>query len=116
MVTGLILPMCVFKTGSSTITDDSHAQLKNLVAIIKAFPNATFKVGGYTDNTGDASKNLALSQKRAEAVAAAILKEGANKQQILKAEGYGQEHPVGDNSTAEGRAMNRRVSVRVKSK
>jgi len=105
-----------FKTGSSTITDDSYTQLKNLVAIIKAFPNATFKVGGYTDNTGDASKNLALSQKRAEAVAAAILKEGANKQQILKAEGYGQEHPVGDNSTAEGRAMNRRVSVRVKSK
>ena len=105
-----------FKTGSSTITDDSYTQLKNLVAIIKAFPNATFKVGGYTDNTGDASKNLALSQKRAEAVAAAILKQGANKEQIAKAEGYGQEHPVGDNSTAEGRAMNRRVSVRVKSK
>jgi len=105
-----------FKTGSSTITDDSHAQLKNLVAIIKAFPNATFKVGGYTDNTGNPSTNLALSQKRADAVAAAILKEGANKAQITKAEGYGQEHPVGDNSTADGRAMNRRVSVRVKSK
>jgi len=105
-----------FKTGSSTITDDSHTQLKNLVTIIKAFPNATFKVGGYTDNTGDASANLALSQKRAEAVAAAIVKEGANKAQLTKAEGYGQEHPVGDNSTADGRAMNRRVSVRVKSK
>ncbi|HEY7162217.1 MAG TPA: DUF937 domain-containing protein, partial [Acidobacteriota bacterium] len=54
-----------FKTGSTTITDDSYTQLKNLVAIIKAFPNATFKVGGYTDNTGDASANLTLSQKRA---------------------------------------------------
>jgi len=105
-----------FKTGSSTITDDSHTQLKNLVAIIKAFPHATFKVGGYTDNTGDAAANLSLSQKRADAVAAAILKQGANKAQISKAEGYGQEHPVGDNSTADGRAMNRRVSVRVKSK
>lgn len=105
-----------FKTGSSTMTDDSRTQLKNLVAIIKAFPNATFKVGGYTDNTGDASVNLSLSQKRADAVAAAIIKEGANKAQITKAEGYGQEHPVGDNSTADGRAMNRRVSVRVKSK
>jgi outer membrane protein OmpA-like peptidoglycan-associated protein len=105
-----------FKTGSSTITDDSYTQLKNLMAIIKAFPNATFKVGGYTDNTGDASANLALSQKRADAVAAAIVKQGANKAQITKAEGYGQEHPVGDNSTADGRAMNRRVSVRVKSK
>lgn len=105
-----------FKTGSSTITNDSYTQLKNLMAIIKAFPNATFKVGGYTDNTGDASANLALSQKRADAVAAAIVKQGANKAQITKAEGYGQEHPVGDNSTADGRAMNRRVSVRVKSK
>jgi outer membrane protein OmpA-like peptidoglycan-associated protein len=105
-----------FKTGSSTITNDSYTQLKNLMAIIKAFPNATFKVGGYTDNTGDASANLALSQKRADAVAAAIVKQGANKAQITKAEGYGQEHPVGDNSTADGRAMNRRVSVCVKSK
>ena len=105
-----------FKTGSSTITDDSYTQLKNLVAIIKAFPNATFKIGGYTDNTGDASANLALSQKRADAVAAAIIKQGANKSQITKAEGYGQDHPVGDNATADGRAMNRRVSVRVKSK
>ena len=105
-----------FKTGSSIITDDSYTQLKNLVAIIKAFPNATFKVGGYTDNTGDPSANMALSQKRADAVAAAIVKQGANKAQLTKAEGYGPEHPVGDNSTADGRAMNRRVSVRVKSK
>jgi len=105
-----------FKTGSATMTDDSYTQLKNLVAIIKAFPNATFKIGGYTDNTGDVSANLALSQKRANAVAAEVLKQGANKAQITKAEGYGQEHPVGDNSTADGRAMNRRVSVRVKSK
>ena len=105
-----------FKTGSSTITDDSYTQLKNLVAIIKAFPNATFKVGGYTDNTGVPSANQTLSQKRADAVAAAIAKQGANKAQITKAEGYGQEHPVGDNSTPDGRAMNRRVSVRVKSK
>jgi outer membrane protein OmpA-like peptidoglycan-associated protein len=105
-----------FKTGSATITDDSYTQLKNLVAIIKSFPGATFKIGGYTDNTGDASANLALSQKRANSVAAEILKQGANKAQITKAEGYGQEHPVGDNSTADGRAMNRRVSMRVKSK
>ena len=105
-----------FKTGSSTITDDSYTQLKDLVAIIKAFSKATFKIGGYTDNTGDPSANLALSQKRADAVAAAIMKQGANKAQVTGAEGYGQQHPVGDNSTPDGRAMNRRVSVRVKSK
>lgn len=58
-----------FNTGSSTITDASLAQLKNMVAIAKAFPNARFKVGGYTDNTGDEANNVTLSKNRAAAVA-----------------------------------------------
>lgn len=105
-----------FKTGGTTLTPESATQLKNLVTIIKAFPNARFKIGGYTDNTGDAAKNRELSQKRAEAVAAEITKLGASASQLTKAEGYGDQHPVGDNSTPEGRAMNRRVSVNVKAK
>jgi outer membrane protein OmpA-like peptidoglycan-associated protein len=105
-----------FKTGGTTITPESSTQLKNLVMIIKAFPNARFKIGGYTDNTGDAARNRALSQKRAEAVAAEITKLGASASQLTKAEGYGDLHPVGDNNTAEGKAMNRRVSVNVKAK
>lgn len=105
-----------FKTGGSVITDDSYTQLKNLVAIVKAFPNAQFKLGGYTDNTGDATANIALSKKRAEAVAAQIVKLGAEAKQIVGAAGYGAEFPVGDNSTPEGRAVNRRVSVNVKAK
>lgn len=105
-----------FKTGGTTLTPESSTQLKNLVTIIKAFPNARFKIGGYTDNTGDAAKNRELSQKRAEAVAAEIIKLGASASQLTKAEGYGDQHPVGDNSTPEGRAMNRRVSVNVKAK
>lgn len=105
-----------FKTGSSTLTTESDVQLKNLVMIIKAFPNAKFKIGGYTDNTGDPAANLALSQKRAEAVASQVVKLGAGKSQITGAEGYGEQHPVGDNSTADGKAMNRRVSVSVKAK
>jgi outer membrane protein OmpA-like peptidoglycan-associated protein len=105
-----------FKTGGTTLTPESSTQLKNLVTIIKAFPNARFKIGGYTDNTGDAAKNRELSQKRAEAVATEIVKLGASSSQLTKAEGYGDQHPVGDNSTPEGRAMNRRVSVNVKAK
>lgn len=105
-----------FKTGSSIITDESMTQLKNMVAIAKAYPKAQFKVGGYTDNTGDSTKNVALSQKRAEAVAAEIVKMGAAKTSITGAEGYGPQWPIGDNATAEGRAQNRRVSVRVKAK
>lgn len=105
-----------FKTGSSNITDESMAQLKNMVAIAKAFPSAQFKIGGYTDNTGDSVKNVVLSQKRAEAVAAQLQKMGAAKASVVGAEGYGPQWPIGDNSTAEGKAMNRRVSVRVKAK
>jgi len=105
-----------FNTGSSTITDSSFKQLNNLAAIIKYFPKAQFKIGGYTDNTGDSAANVKLSQVRADAVFGAIQKLGVSAAQLTGAKGYGPEHPVGDNETAEGKAINRRVSVNVKAK
>lgn len=57
-----------FLSGSSKIVVASLAQLKNVVAISKGFPKAIFKLGGYTDNTGDSAANVTLSQKRSEAV------------------------------------------------
>ncbi|WP_447642497.1 MULTISPECIES: OmpA family protein [Chitinophagaceae] len=105
-----------FNTGSATITDSSYNQLKNLTAIIKFFPKAQFKIGGYTDNTGDSAANVKLSQNRADVVLGAIQKLGVSATQLTGAKGYGPEHPVGDNATAEGRAVNRRVSVNVKAK
>ncbi|MET0463884.1 MAG: DUF937 domain-containing protein, partial [Chitinophagaceae bacterium] len=63
-----------FKIGGTVMTSSSSTQLKNLVMIIRAFPNARFKIGGYTDNTGDAAKNQLLSQKRAEVIAAEIIR------------------------------------------
>lgn len=105
-----------FKTGSSTITDESMTQLTNMVAIAKAYPAAQFKLGGYTDNTGNAAANVALSQKRADAVVAMLVKMGAAATSITGAKGYGPEWPMADNATAEGRAQNRRVAVNVKAK
>ncbi len=105
-----------FKTGSSTITDESMTQLKNMVAIAKAFPSAQFKLGGYTDNTGNAGANVALSQKRADAVAGMLQKLGAAAASITGAKGYGPEWPIASNDTPEGRAQNRRVAVNVKAK
>jgi OmpA-OmpF porin, OOP family len=105
-----------FKTGSSDITDESMTQLKNMVAIAKSYPTAQFKFGGYTDNTGDAAKNVTLSQKRADAVAAMVKKLGAAAGSIVGTKGYGPEWPLADNATAEGRAQNRRVAVNVKAK
>jgi outer membrane protein OmpA-like peptidoglycan-associated protein len=105
-----------FKTGGSEITNESMAQLKNMVAIAKAYPTAQFKLGGYTDNTGSAAGNIALSQKRADAVLATLVKMGANAKSFAGAKGYGPEWPVADNTTPEGRAQNRRVAVNVKAK
>jgi outer membrane protein OmpA-like peptidoglycan-associated protein len=104
-----------FETGKATLKPESQEQLKNIAEILKAYPRVTVKIGGYTDNTGDPQANLRLSQQRAEAVMAGLVNLGVDASH-LKAEGYGQEHPIADNSTAEGRAKNRRIDIRVVSK
>ncbi|MBD2716471.1 OmpA family protein [Microvirga sp. STR05] len=104
-----------FNTGKSTLTAESQAQLKNLAAILKAFPNAAVKLGGYTDNKGAADMNLTLSADRANAARKAVLDSGIDAGRVA-AEGYGQEHPIATNDTPEGRAQNRRVDVRVTKK
>jgi outer membrane protein OmpA-like peptidoglycan-associated protein len=104
-----------FETGKATLKPESQEQLKNIAEILKAYPRVTVKIGGYTDNTGDPQANLRLSQQRAEAVMAGLVNLGVDASHV-KAEGYGQEHPVADNSTAEGRAKNRRIDIRVVSK
>lgn len=101
-----------FETGKSTITKESQTQLKNIAAILKAYPNANLKIGGYTDNSGDAQANLALSTSRANAAKNALVGLGIAGNR-LQAEGYGQEQAIADNNTAEGKARNRRVDVRV---
>lgn len=105
-----------FKTGGITIDSSSLGQIKNIAAICKAFPAAQFKVGGYTDNSGDTSSNILLSQRRADVVLNEFKKAGVSTAAFTSAKGYGPEHPIGDNATAEGRAMNRRVAVNVKAK
>lgn len=105
-----------FNTGKATIKEESMQQLKNMMAIAKAFPKAQFKIGGYTDNTGAEALNMEISKNRAAAVAAKIKELGAGAASIVGSDGYGPQFPVGDNNTAEGRAQNRRVAVNVKAK
>lgn len=104
-----------FDTASGQLRPESQEQLNSIAAILKAYPNVHVKVGGYTDNVGDADSNLQLSRDRANTVVAELVRRGISPDR-LQAEGYGEQYPVGDNSTEEGRAQNRRVSMRVTQK
>ena len=105
----------LFDTGKATLKPESEAQIKTLAAILTAFPNVNIKVGGYTDNTGNKAANMTLSADRAASVVAELVKLGIDKTR-LESEGYGDQHPVADNATEDGRAKNRRVSMRVTKK
>lgn len=101
-----------FETASAVLKPTSQEQLKNIAAIMKAFPNVELKIGGYTDNVGDDTANLKLSQERAINTMNALVGLGVQASH-LTAEGYGEEHPVASNDTEEGRQRNRRIDVRV---
>jgi OmpA-OmpF porin, OOP family len=105
----------LFDTGSATLQPSSQEQLGNIAAILKAYPNAHLKIGGYTDNTGDAAANMALSTARAKNVMDSLVSAGIDPSR-LSSEGYGEQYPVGDNATEEGRAQNRRIAMRVTQK
>jgi OmpA-OmpF porin, OOP family len=75
-------------------------------------PGHVLQIAGYTDNTGNPAKNVALSQRRAEAVRDALIKEGANPD-LLVAKGYGDADPIASNATPEGRARNRRIEYHI---
>jgi outer membrane protein OmpA-like peptidoglycan-associated protein len=101
-----------FETGSANLTPESQDQLKDVAAIFSSYPKVHATIGGYTDNTGDADANVKLSQDRAANVVSNLVSMGVAPNR-LTAKGYGDAHPVGDNSTEEGRAENRRIAIRI---
>lgn len=100
---------------SATLKPESQEQLRNIAEILKAYPRVNVRIGGYTDNVGDSQANLRLSQDRADNVMKELAALGVASERMT-AEGYGDQHPVGDNSTERGRAMNRRIALRVTEK
>lgn len=104
-----------FETGSDKLTEASKVQLTNVYEILKAYPNVSIMLGGYTDNVGSESSNKRLSEKRATYVSHQLEKMGIEKTRLAH-KGYGQEHPVASNDTEEGRAKNRRISINVTKK
>jgi OOP family OmpA-OmpF porin len=99
-----------FETGKSDIKAESQPIIDQIVELLKSNPALKISVEGHTDNTGTAANNKTLSENRAKAVRSALIAKGTD-QARLSSKGFGQESPLADNETEEGRAKNRRVEI-----
>jgi outer membrane protein OmpA-like peptidoglycan-associated protein len=98
-----------FDTNSDRLKLDSAPVIKQIASALIKNPNLKLEIGGYTDSTGDAAKNLDLSQRRAEAVRQVLISQFGVDAARLTSKGFGPDKPIGSNDTPEGRAQNRRV-------
>ena len=99
-----------FDVGSDRLRPSSDTSLKAAAAVLKAKPDLTVEVEGHTDNTGADDANLALSQRRAQAVVARLVALGVPAKQMT-AKGYGASRPIASNDTPAGKQRNRRVEL-----
>lgn len=100
----------LFDTDQAQLKPGGRRPIERLGAFLGQYPRRKALIEGYTDSTGSASHNLALSGRRADAVLAALVDLGVSPGQ-LSAKGYGEANPVAGNETSGGRQMNRRVEV-----
>jgi outer membrane protein OmpA-like peptidoglycan-associated protein len=101
-----------FKTGLADIDLAASKDLDDLVKFMKESATMTIELDGHTDNVGDAAKNLGLSDARAKAVVAYLVKAGIPATRMTS-KGFGDKMPIADNTTAEGKAKNRRTDVKI---
>ncbi len=99
-----------FDLDSDALRDDSKAALESIAKLARENPAWRFVIEGHTDATGSAEHNMALSERRAAAVKAWLVKAGIAAQR-LEPQGFGATKPVGSNDTGMGRAQNRRVEL-----
>jgi outer membrane protein OmpA-like peptidoglycan-associated protein len=100
-----------FATASAAIGPDSASLLDELAKSLSTCPGG-FRIEGHTDSAGSSDRNAALSQRRAQAVRAALIERGVLADRLL-AQGFGDAQPLGDNATDDGRARNRRIEIKI---
>ena len=110
---GLVMPGNItFDTNKSDIKPSFYATLNKVAQTLAEDNKSGILVTGYTDNTGNDSINIPLSQRRAQAVASYISSQGVSTTRI-NAQGMGSANPIADNSTAAGKEQNRRVEISI---
>jgi OOP family OmpA-OmpF porin len=107
---GLVLEGVSFKTGSAELTPESITVLARVANSLTKNPDVIIEVRGHTDAQGATEANRDLSQRRAIAVREVLIQMGVPSTHIT-AVGFGEDQPIADNATAEGRAKNRRVEL-----
>jgi len=100
-----------FASGSAQIQPEDFNTLTKVKRTLRVFPENAAVIEGHTDSTGDSDFNFDLSQRRADAVRSYLLSNMSRDESAISAVGYGPSRPVADNSSEEGRAMNRRIDV-----
>ena len=106
----LILEYVTFETGSAQLTPLSRYQLDDAVTYLKREADVSAALLGHTDNQGGVALNQELSRERALTVRNYLIENGIDESRLL-AEGFGQQRPIADNSTEEGRQQNRRTEL-----
>ncbi|KPL69012.1 membrane protein [Erythrobacter sp. SG61-1L] len=101
-----------FDVDSSTVKPEFQRTLDTIANSLVTYPNSLIDVMGHTDSTGSDEYNLALSQRRANAVADYLVMRGVSRARVATI-GYGERYPVADNNTEYGRAQNRRVELKI---
>ncbi len=101
-----------FATNSANIEESSSTLLDEYAKFLTTYTNYSARIVGHTDDRGSAAYNKKLSQKRADAVVQALVARGVDSKQ-LSSEGMGEEQPIADNTTAEGRSQNRRIEAQM---
>ncbi len=101
-----------FRTDSSDISADFYSVLNSISLVFNEYPKTYIDINGHTDSVGDAAYNIGLSQRRADSVSRYIQTRNVLAQRI-STRGMGESSPIASNNTAQGKAQNRRVEIRL---
>ena len=109
---GIVLTLgdVLFDTGQSELKPGATRPIEQIASFLQENPERSVQVEGFTDSQGTNEYNQQLSQRRADAVAQAIIQRGIDAQRV-RALGYGEEYPKASNSSAGSRQLNRRVEI-----